>query len=209
MCETGDRKGFAVQDASENTILFLDYYSYLLGQDDGSVLYWHETGAKTAQIIEFIRFSLSNAKRINVSPDGLSSEQQATLYPGSVEAAVRWQFASTGAMGRQDIELPHDWSQFGETLVLASTGTYGLGPSNAIFAFDWLSNRVEIFPQDWFNQGDYDFGYQWITRVARRSDGSIVGDGIRLGKFELDETFRQVKTWMEEDPFYRPVTNSI
>jgi hypothetical protein len=75
--------------------------------------------------------------------------------------------------------------------------------SRAIFAFDWLHHRVEVLPQDWFNQGNYDFGYQWIIRVARRTDGTIVGDGIRLGSFELDETNRRVKNWVTRDPFYR------
>lgn len=72
----------------------------------------------------------------------------------------------------------------------------------AIFVFDWKKRQVQVLPQDWFNQGNYDFGYQWITRVARRIDGSIIGDGIRLGIFELDSTNRQVNKWLEENPFY-------
>ena len=74
--------------------------------------------------------------------------------------------------------------------------------ARAIFAFDWLKSQVEVIPQDWFNTGNYDFGYQWISRVARCSDGSIVGDGIRLGRFELDETNRRIKKWLIQDPFY-------
>ena len=66
-----------------------------------------------------------------------------------------------------------------------------------------LTRQVEVFPQDWFNDGSYDFGYQWITRVNRRVDGSIAGDGIRLGTFELDATNRMIKRWLTSDPFYR------
>lgn len=55
-------------------------------------------------------------------------------------------------------------------------------------------NKIEIYPQDWFNLNpQIDFGYQWITRAFRnRSTGRIHGQGIRIDPFELDETNRQL-----------------
>jgi hypothetical protein len=42
--------------------------------------------------------------------------------------------------------------------------------------------------------GDFDFGYQWITKVVRYSNsGRIVGTGIRLKNFILDESGRQIE----------------
>jgi hypothetical protein len=42
----------------------------------------------------------------------------------------------------------------------------------------------------------FDFGYQWITRAVRDKDNNnIPGQGIRIDKFELDETGRQRKHW--------------
>ena len=38
--------------------------------------------------------------------------------------------------------------------------------------------------------------------MARQSDGKIVGDGIRLGSFELDDSNRQVKKWISKNPFH-------
>jgi hypothetical protein len=54
---------------------------------------------------------------------------------------------------------------------------------------------AQLHPQDWFNQdGQMDFGYQWITRAARNAaTGRIVGDGIRIGRFELDESDRKLQ----------------
>ncbi len=64
--------------------------------------------------------------------------------------------------------------------------------------------RVEVFPQDWLQQGSFDHGYQWVTRVARDpADGSIVGEGFRLGVFRLDETDRRIERWLIQDPFFR------
>jgi hypothetical protein len=55
----------------------------------------------------------------------------------------------------------------------------------------------EIVPQDWYNKGRWDFGYQWPTRVARDPSSSrIVGDGIRMGVFRLDEKNRNVEEWL-------------
>jgi hypothetical protein len=54
-------------------------------------------------------------------------------------------------------------------------------------------NEVEVLPQDWFNHGEYDFGYQWITKVARDShSGRIAGTGIRLRSFLLDDSGRRI-----------------
>ena len=57
----------------------------------------------------------------------------------------------------------------------------------------------------WFNNGKYDFSYQWITRVARDPQTQrIFGEGIRLGMFQLDKTGRTVEKWLSSNPFYGP-----
>jgi hypothetical protein len=48
---------------------------------------------------------------------------------------------------------------------------------------------VEVVPQEWFNRGSYDFGYQWPSRVARHPEtGELVGEGVRLGRFVLNSS---------------------
>lgn len=70
---------------------------------------------------------------------------------------------------------------------------------------DTASGATRVAPQDWFNQGPYDFGYQWITRMARLPDvGEIVGEGIRLGVFRLDSPCRQIAECLVTDTFYHP-----
>jgi hypothetical protein len=115
-----------------------------------------------------------------------------------------WELSPQLEAGVHPLSLPHDWSRFEETLALAdhddANGFHRM--ARAVFAFDWTKRQVEVFPQDWFNTGDYDFDYQWITRVARCADGRIIGDGIRLGSFELDNTNRRIRKWLAQDPFY-------
>jgi len=119
---------------------------------------------------------------------------------------------STLQPGKHDLnEVPPLFADVGEILVLADYCPDGKPSNNfdhmcrAIFAFGFSENEVEVVPQDWFNNGAYDFGYQWITRVARDPETRrILGEGIRLGFFRLDATFRSVEEWLVNDPFYGP-----
>jgi hypothetical protein len=50
----------------------------------------------------------------------------------------------------------------------------------------------ELYPQDWFNSAGLDYGYQWVTRVARDpKSGRIHGEGFRIRPFVLDDTLRR------------------
>jgi hypothetical protein len=50
----------------------------------------------------------------------------------------------------------------------------------------------ELYPQDWFNNASLDYGYQWVTRVARDPEsGRIHGEGVRIRPFVLDDSLRR------------------
>jgi hypothetical protein len=194
----------SLQDSSGTTLLVLDFYCYARILDDGAVLLWRESGEKAERRIVFDCFRLSSLQPVS-DPRGTAADiRERKVGVAPLQSSEHWEFSPRLETGVHPLSLPHDWSRFEETLVLADHGdANGYDKmARAIFAFDWSKRQVEIFPQDWFNTGDYDFGYQWITRVARRTDGSIVGDGIRLGRFELDEGNRRVKKWLTTDPFY-------
>lgn len=208
-CETAPKDGklagmTSLQDTNGTTYLLFDFQYYARILDDGTALFWRESGEKNKQRIIFDCFKVSTLKPI---PDPLTAareirEKKLGISPS--ESFQGWNFSPQVEAGIYPLSVPHDWSRFEETLVLASHAeTNGYDKmSRAIFVFNWIKQQVEVFPQDWFNAGNYDFGYQWITRVARRSDGSIIGDGIRLGSFELDETNRRINKWLTQDPFY-------
>jgi hypothetical protein len=175
----------SLQDAEGNTLLILDFHFYARIHDDGTMLLWRETGDKESARIAFDLFPLSSLSRI---ADPLATAKQlrensAGMAP--LPASVHWEFASHLEAGVYPISLRHDWSRFGETLVLASHATPAdsTKAARAIFVFDWCKQQVEVLPQDWFNKGEYDFGYQWISRVARQTDGSATLNSIaRTGK---------------------------
>lgn len=194
----------SLQDAEGNTLLILDFQCYARILDDGTILLWRETGEKESKRIVFDSFPLSSLQRIADPLAAAAQLRESKLGVAPLPSSQHWEFMPRLDAGVHQLSPPHDWSGFEETLVLAdhadSNGYDKM--SRAIFAFDWRTRQVEVLPQDWFNNGNYDFGYQWVTRVARRSDGSIVGEGIRLGTFELDSTNRNIKMWTRENPFH-------
>lgn len=194
----------SLQDASETTLLLLDFGCYARILDDGTVLLWRQSGENEACRIVFDCFHLSSLRPVSDSQTTAAEIRQRKLGTAPLHSPQHWEFSSRLEAGVHGFSLPYDWTRFEETLVLAdhdrANGYEKM--ARAIFAFDWRKQQVQVFPQDWFNEGNYDFGYQWITRVARCANGCIVGDGVRLGRFELDETNRRVKNWLTSDPFY-------
>jgi hypothetical protein len=113
--------------------------------------------------------------------------------------------------GVHEVLIPSEFSSCGELLVLAHSTAQGRVENHfdtmhlRLWVLDCRSGKLEIVPQDWYNEGSYDFGYQWVTRVARLHDGvGVVGEGIRLGIFRLDDSLRKVDAWLIEDLFYAP-----
>ncbi len=199
----GDKKLsglISIQDSKGRVLLILDFYCYARILEDGTTLLWRESGN-----IIFDCFLLSSLQPIADPFATAVSMREKKLGWAPLPASQHWEISPHLQAGSQfPLGIPHDWSHFEETLVLANhADSNGFDRmARAILVFDWLKRQVEVFPQDWFNNGSYDFGYQWITRVARRSDGKIVGDGIRLGSFELDASNRQIEKWTAQNPFY-------
>lgn len=193
-----------LQDSQGRPCLILDFYYYLRVLNDGTSLLWRECGQKQDRLIVFDAFQLSSLPVLSDHAAIGTTVRNSDLGHSALPPGAHWEFKTWTTPGLHSFEIPYDWSPFEETLVLADYGdsNHYETSARAIYVFDWMKRQVEVIPQDWFNTGNYDFGYQWITRVARRTDGSIVGDGIRLGQFQLDETNRQVKKWLTTNPFY-------
>jgi hypothetical protein len=94
------------------------------------------------------------------------------------------------------LDLPAHFKELGELILPVHTNPL------VVWVIDAENGKLNVYPQDWFNQGDIDRGYQWVTRMARDPrTGRIIGDGIRIGKFVLDETNRNIERWLDEKPY--------
>jgi hypothetical protein len=57
----------------------------------------------------------------------------------------------------------------------------------------------DVVPQRWFTGNAFEVGRQWIARVARdHSSHRLVGEGVRIGSFELSSDGMQITDWIEK-----------
>jgi hypothetical protein len=105
---------------------------------------------------------------------------------------------TTRVEGDLHAEFPAQLETFEELLILCSSSAIGGGPiftgDLALLVANPSKSSYRLYPQDWYNRFETDFGYEWVTRVARNPrTGRIHGDGIRIGAFVLDESLRKVE----------------
>jgi hypothetical protein len=91
--------------------------------------------------------------------------------------------------------FPAELQNIDELLVLCTSSAIAIRgatkASLALLVAKPKQSSYQLYPQDWFNSADLDFGYQWVTRVARDPQtGRVRGEGFRINPFELDDTLR-------------------
>jgi len=198
-------------------VLTVDFNCYVQQLTSDRLLVWHEEGRQPPHVqnpkivFDLVTFpSLLPVRDVVSVAAEMRARKERVRFAGG--KGIRYEIVSTIDAGTHSITPPPEFLEMPEILVLADYGPAEASSnqwdrmSRAIFDFNFRNRRLEVVPQDWFNRGGYDFGYQWITRVCREPNTNrIVGEGIRLGHFRLDATGRQVEEWLHTDPFYRPV----
>lgn len=192
-----------------------DFHCYVRPLDGGRLLIWHAEEEREGDLLhDSMRFRVFDTERLRPISDVDASF--AHLGPSSRFFAASGELASVALStalddGAHDVVLPTELTDAGELLVLAHSTADGRRENHydvmhlRLWILDTERGRLEIVPQDWFNEGAYDFGYQWVTRMARLpQSGEIVGEGIRLGVFRLDASKRRIAEWLVQDTFYHP-----
>jgi hypothetical protein len=99
--------------------------------------------------------------------------------------------------GKHVLSLPSLFDRVPEFFVVAENSTLPKAVDTAsfcIYAVNPAARQIEVFPQDWFNDGTLDYGYQWITCATRDpATHRLLVSGIRIDKFILDETGRRIE----------------
>jgi hypothetical protein len=125
---------------------------------------------------------------------------QSTGFGVAWESGLAWELRlPVDSAGTISVDFPDVLADVHELLVLASVTFLLGGHARVLLQLRPSHGEIAFYPQDWFNQGDYDFGYQWPTVVAREHHSDcVVGSGFRIGVFELDRSLRNVARWLEE-----------
>lgn len=186
---------FSLIDQNQDTLLVVKGRTYASAVKSGKQIIFYERAGtnlilKLYKLDDLKPMNISNKEMIEISKNGKDGiladapyiQENITLPEGKLEL---------------NHEFNHEFKELGELIVIGDIPWLKKLPENqastAILSVQPKSGKITIYPQDWFNQGDYDFGYQWITLAGRDpSNGQLQGTGIRLGNFQCDESGRRL-----------------
>ncbi len=187
--------------AAAGVYAILGFQNYVLPLSNGRVIVWHQRVAQSGPTEPVVLTVLQTQQLspLSGSESGLCKMMKERdlplLYDGEPEYVLR---LDTTAPRQDNIEFPEPLSDLDELLILCHSSHAQAEPSwetsnLALLIARPRLGRIEIYPQDWFNTGGLDYGYQWVTRVARDPHtGRIHGEGIRISSFVLNEDLRSL-----------------
>jgi hypothetical protein len=174
----------------------LDFGCYVQQLPSGTVILWHHERADAVNDklrnprIHFIALDptlLTPIGDLTTACESLAARHLGVYVPSGTVAET-WVSAALPA-GSYHPVFPDVMREADELLVLAVPELDQL----ALYVINAAHGRIEVHPQDWFNQANLDYGYQWVTRVAREpTTGRIQGEGFRIDPFVLDATHRRL-----------------
>lgn len=201
-------KSYLVNDAGL-VVAIADFHCYVRVIDRARFLVWFvdtESGA-----IRLACYETHQMRNLDNVSEWQSQLGPAKRWVSGATPTAEFDISTALSDGIHVLSLPQTFHDVGELLMLApSTPPSGNDkitdvPRLRLWILDAATGRLEVVPQDWFNNGPYDFGYQWVTKMARVSaSGTIVGEGVRLGVFSLDASHRAISAWLVADQFYHP-----
>ena len=193
---------FALMDSQGACYGFAGIYTCLLAHPDGhSFLVWHyeyQHGNAPGMLLSLYETNalLPISDREKVLFDLQHDKQAPYFFNASASETAMLTVAVSQC--EQNFLFPEAMKSFPDFCIVTTIpGIYPQDTSRlssaAILSLSPSSDKLYLYPQDWFNQADdMDFGYQWITRAVKNPrTGLIHTQGIRLGEFVLDKTGRQ------------------
>jgi hypothetical protein len=185
-------------DEQGDYLLILGFYSYAMPLSQSRILVWYEAGEPPQPMVGIEMFLLEisemSALEKRTAEARIPRPQAPKLtFNGGLAASVT--IPASLKTGLNRFVFPAPFKTLPEIMVLGSNSSIpGTTMKRTIYCLRPNEGDIEVLPQDWFNLGDFDFGYQWITKVVRDpQSGRIVGTGIRLKSFILDESGRRVE----------------
>ena len=173
-----------------------DFYCYVRPLGDRRLLAWYaEEEGEGDALRRRMRFRVLDVEGLRPIPD--PAAVAARLGKHECFAVAAGEVATVAIptdlpAGEHAVAVPPEMAAAGELLVLARAPV-AKGVDLRLWIIDTVQGQLTVVPQDWFNEGDYDFGYQGVTRVARMpGTGQIVGDGIRIAPFRLGSDLRHI-----------------
>jgi hypothetical protein len=103
--------------------------------------------------------------------------------------------------GTHPFSFPEELQSVEELLIATALPSTAADESSlAVFVLYPHAGLIEVLPQRWFTPRKFELGQQWVSRVARDPESHrIVGEGVRIGTFELTDDGKDVRRWIQKE----------
>jgi hypothetical protein len=193
---------------NEEVKLLCDFQCYVLKVDNSRILVWYEQDDKEKAVEDLsINIMLIDIDKLQTIafPDDIVKTLNGNQKIGVIgKAFSELEIKRTLGFGIHELNIPQEFKLFEEILILAKSNATGQESnyynkmSLSLYILNFKEETVEVIPQDWFNNGAFDFMYQWPTRIKRdKETNQIYGDGIRIGAFKLSDNKREIEKWYQ------------
>lgn len=212
---------FLTTPDKKSILAILNFQCYVMPYVGSKFLAWYKEGRNRKNppnnsSIRVILLDANELRPIENAEDASSKVQKEGLdlfYIG--QELATFVIPEKLPAGSHEIIIPDQFKGLDELLILGRT-KYGDAEDSlyiektCLFIVKPLENRVDAFPQDWFNGGGYDYGYVWLTCMARDPvSKKIFGSGIRLSYFILDQSYRQIEGWVIPEKMPPPARKNV
>jgi hypothetical protein len=185
----------------KNQILLINSGAPFYVLSETELLFWYQEKAQNKSPSSALRMLVVDLLKLAPITDNLNrvvknmNDEGKTLYfLGDSQTAC--ELSTTTIDKPMAYSFPKPIAYLNEILVPCHSSAIGehnyYDKANlALLIIQPSKSRYQIFPQDWFNNGAFDFMYQGITNFERNlKTGKIHGEGSRIPPFILDSTFK-------------------
>jgi hypothetical protein len=183
---------------SAGVVAVIGFYVSLKVIDDATLLAWYQPKTLDEDVTSPIRMFVFQPSKMKPFDTDLVEVEERMSNTGarlalSDEPEASIELTTTHLNEELEATFPEKIRQLDELLILCSSSAVHSRPDMkvdlALLVAKPRLNTYRLYPQDWFNASDLDFGYQWVTRVVRNpSTGNVHGEGFRIAPFQLDDS---------------------
>jgi hypothetical protein len=187
---------------TQGPVGIFNFCNYVMALDERKLLVWHQRPTFLESPTEPVRLLIIEPAVLAPFDTNLKwqykrmNSGKAMIALGGAASRVL-NLPTTNVQDELTADFPADLKPIEELLILCNSSGIDLPEGSGMLALMVVHPRqahYQLYPQDWFNTGGIDYGYQWVTRVARNPrTHEVHGEGFRIDPFVLDHSLRWIQ----------------
>jgi len=187
-------------DSDRQTYALVSIYTYVRRINPTQFVVWYKSGTPQAGQMQFELYEISSLQPMT-QQQACSGRLKKPPFLAAMPPIAQLSIPRNQAVGSDGTNFPSEFAHCPELFVLVSNDNTWDNVELNLWIIEPATQQIRVVSQEWFSRGSYDFGYQWITRIARDPETRLlIGDGIRIGQFMLNEDGTQFLHWLDGWP---------